>query len=169
MKLVITGTWGVGKTTILAGLIDGVPVVPEPARIALREDPTLGEDWERFAGALLARSIRDFDASPPGLVLFDRGVPDCLAYARWFGLDTRMFEEAATRCRYHDEVVLFPAWDEIYVNDDLRKATFGMAREFEATLVETVESLEYRVVTVPKASIEERELFVRDFVGKLRA
>lgn len=154
---------------MLDALDDEVQVVAEPARIALGEDPTLGEDWGRFTHAVLSRSIRDFEASPPGLVLFDRGVPDSLAYARWFGLDTKIFEEAATRHRYHDEVILFPSWEDIFVNDDLRKATFQMALQFEATLVETFEDLGYRLFAVPRQTIGERALFVRDLIGSLDA
>jgi predicted ATPase len=168
-KIIVTGTWGVGKTTVLAGLGDDICIVPEPARIALHEDPTIGADWRRFSGALLARSIAAYDTSPLGTVLFDRGIPDCLAYARWFGLDTASFIAAAESHQYHEDVMLFPAWRRIFVNDDLRQATFELASEFESTLVATFEDLGYRLVIVPKATIEERVRFLRDFIESLPA
>lgn len=82
LAIILTGTWGTGKTAVLDRLAGEFALAAEPARIALAEDPTLGDDWGRFTRALLERSIEDHASVGPGVTLFDRGVPDCLAYAR---------------------------------------------------------------------------------------
>jgi predicted ATPase len=149
---------------VLERLVD-LDVVAEPARIALAEDPSLSQDWGRFARTLLEKSISDH--SHPGAAprIFDRGVPDCLAYARWFDLDTRPFADAAGDFRYHDEALLFPSWGEIYSTDDSRKADYGMAVEFEEVLIQTYRDCGYAVIEVPPDTIEARVSHVRRFLS----
>lgn len=167
LRLLVTGTWGTGKTTILDRLRQDFVVATEPARHVLGQDPTLADDWSRFARSLLDRSLADHSAEMDRPTIFDRGLPDCLAYARWFGVDTAPFDDAGIRLRYHDEALLFPSWEEIYTTDDLRKASFAMAEEFERILIETYEDLGYRLVEVPLDSVESREGFVRVFITRI--
>ncbi|HUG32247.1 MAG TPA: AAA family ATPase [Acidimicrobiia bacterium] len=164
LAVVVTGTWGTGKTAILDQLAGEVAVVAEPARIVLSEDPSLQGNWATFTESLLDRSIRDHAAHSGGVRVYDRGVPDCLAYARWFGLQTRRYLEAVEVCHYHEEVLVCRAWEKIYSNDELRKATLEQAREFEVLLLDTYEGLGYRLVEVPTGTVENRTQFVRDFL-----
>jgi len=91
-------------------------------------------------------------------------VPDRLAYARWFGLRTDRYLQAVKAYPYHDEVLVCPAWEGIYRNDELRKATLDEARDFEVVLIETYAALGYRLVGVPIGTVENRAQFVRDFL-----
>lgn len=165
LAFVLTGTWGTGKTAILDQLAGAVAVVAEPARIVLSKDPSLQGDWVAFTESLLERSKRDHAAHGSGVRVYDRGVPDCLAYARWFGLQTRRYLEAVEAYRYHEEVLVCRAWETIYSNDELRKATLEQARDFEDLLLDTYETLGYRLVAVPTGTVENRTRFVRDFLA----
>lgn len=166
LSIVVTGTWGTGKSTIVERLGGEFQVVPEPARLALADDPSLRGDWQRFAETLLQRSIADHARAEGGITLFDRGVPDCVAYARWFGLEQSIFREAETRHRYHDEVLICPPWKDIYVNDDLRLATYEQARMFDEVLVTTYQELGYELVTIPNTEPDARVHFVRAFIAE---
>jgi hypothetical protein len=66
--------------------------------------------------------------------VFDRGVPDCIAYARVLGTDAQPNIRAAAAYRYNPEVLLTRAWAEIYTTDDERKMTFEAAVEFQRCL-----------------------------------
>ena len=71
--------------------------------------------WDRdpstFVDLLLQRSIEKYDAARQidGPVVFDRGIPDCVAFARLFDVDPAPSLRASDAYRYHDEVfVLAP-------------------------------------------------------------
>jgi predicted ATPase len=167
LAFVVTGTWGVGKTTLLERLAGEFHIMPEPGRRAMAEDPTLQDNWQRFAEVLLARAVTDYAnaTSRPGVTLFDRGVPDCLAYARWFELDESPFRAAGHQYRYCDEVLICPPWREIYINDDLRLATYDQAVAFNEVLTATYRDLDYRLVTLPTSGVEDRAGFVRNLIA----
>jgi predicted ATPase len=48
-----------------------------------------------------------------GIIIYDRGVPDNIAYAQLFNLDYRPAHLAAKLYRYHPDVFVFPEWEEI--------------------------------------------------------
>jgi predicted ATPase len=163
--LIVTGTWGMGKTTLLEKLAGEFHITPEPGLLAMAEDPTLQDNWQRFTEVLLTRAVTDHAALQPGVTLFDRGVPDCLAYARWFELDESPFRAAGARHRYFDEVLVCPPCPDIYVNDDLRLATYDQAAAFNEVLTATYRDLDYRLVTLPNSGVEDRAGFVRNFIA----
>ena len=165
--MVITGTWGSGKTSLIESLAGIFSFVPEPARAAIAEDPALLDDWATFSRVLLSRAVADFEADSGGVLLFDRGIPDCLAYARWFSLDEGPYLDAAVANRYEPDVLICPPWAEIYTTDDLRKATFDMATDFHDVLATTYVDLGYRLTEVPLVSLEERGRFVETFIAEL--
>ncbi len=166
LAIVVTGTWGTGKSAILEHLGDEVDVVPEPARLALAEDPSLQGDWKRFTETLLQRAIADRAAADGEVTLFDRGVPDYVAYARWFGLEQPNFRDGATRHRYHEEVLICPPWKDIYVNDHLRLATYEQALRFHEVLTSTYEEMGYMLVAIPPMELDDRVDFVRTFIAE---
>ena len=163
---IVTGTWGTGKSAILEHLGDEFDVVPEPARLALADDPSLQGDWERFTETLLRRAIADRAAADGEVTLFDRGVPDCVAYAKWFGLAHPNFGDDETKHRYHDEVLICPPWRDIYVNDQLRLATFEQAMSFHEVLAATYEEMGYTLVAIPRMELDDRVGFVRTFIAR---
>ena len=105
---VLTGAFGSGKSTVLELLrLRGVQVIVEPARQILAEQRSIQGDGvpERdprlFVELMLSRMLSTYGqySSRPGPLLFDRGTPDLLAYARLFGFELPAVENAATTAK----------------------------------------------------------------------
>ncbi|HZD22009.1 MAG TPA: AAA family ATPase, partial [Acidimicrobiia bacterium] len=81
-RILLTGTWGTGKTALLKRLDAHVKTVSEWGRVLAAEQIAFDE----FTTRMLAYSIADYDRlhDHSGDVVFDRGIPDAWAYARWF-------------------------------------------------------------------------------------
>jgi len=120
---VLTGAPGSGKTAILDNVGPDIRRVAEPAREILEEQRSVGgagtpdRDPSLFVDLLLQRSIDIHEAAKrwEGSVLFDRGVPDCIAYATLVGTDPTPSVLASEVYRYHTEVLVLEPWEEIYV------------------------------------------------------
>ena len=169
-NFIVTGTSGTGKTTLIEHLRkQGHAVFDEPTRLILREQlavdgPGLpSKDPELFLGLMLDYCVRCFErarVTPPVTVFFDRGIPDIVAYATRFGVDSGPFEAAARQHRYNTCVFVLPPWKDIFVLDDLRRKTFDEYLAFHQLIVAAYEELGYRLIRVPFASIEDRAGFV---------
>src|SRR5262245_8843038 len=115
---VVTGAPGAGKTAILTALEPSIPHVPEPARVVLAAERAAGgkgtpdQDPALFVRRLLDRSIESHQDAlrAGGPMLFDRGVPDCAAYARLLGVDPAPSIEAASAYRYRGIVLVAKPW-----------------------------------------------------------
>jgi predicted ATPase len=168
--MVLTGAPGTGKSAILDRLSVDLPGVPEPAREVLAEQRAAGgegtpdRDARLFVQLLLRRSIETYktalrSGSP---TLFDRGIPDCVAYAVILGVDPTSAARAAHRYRYDQEVFSLEPWEEIYTTDDERTMSFDDTLRFHAALVESYDDAGYVLTSVPKGPVEERAAFVRE-------
>jgi len=166
---ILTGAMGGGKSTILAKLAEaGVYCIPEPARAILAEQrmtQSLGvpeQNAESFNQIMLARAIHNYQEKQPlsGSIIFDRGIPDMIAYANLFQLDTTSYVNASNEFRYNPTVFYFAGWEAIYTNDEERKITFEGAQAFGIDVKTIYERLGYRILEVPRLSIEERVQFI---------
>ncbi len=166
---VLSGAMGGGKSTILAKLrARGLDGVPEPARAILAEQRLIKakgvpeQNADLFSMLMLSRAIHNY-AEKRVLetpVIFDRGIPDMLAYARLFQLDETPYVNAAQAFRYNPTVFYFPAWEEIYTTDNERKMSFAAAQAFGAMVCGIYAQLGYRILDVPCSSPEERVNFI---------
>ena len=172
---ILTGAPGSGKTAVLEGLGNGFPTVDEPAREVIAEQRSVGgagtadQDPALFVALLLQRSIdkhRDALRSTAPLVLLDRGVPDCVAYAAVLGVDPTESAAAARLHRYHAEVLILEPWEQIYATDDERTMSFEQTIPFHAALVDAYEGAGYTLVSVPTGSVADRVAFVRDAISR---
>jgi predicted ATPase len=169
---ILTGAPGSGKTAILDNIGADIRCAGEPAREILAEqraidgDGTYDRDASLFVDLLLQRSIDKHVAAQTevGPVVFDRGVPDCIAYASLMGIDPSRSILAAERYRYHEEVLMLEPWEEIYTVDDERKMSFADTFPFHDALVDAYERAGYVLVEVPRGSVEHRASFVRDSI-----
>lgn len=75
-----------------------------------------------FVALMLEQAVRDHDAaqSMPGPVILDPGLPDLLAYAAYWQLDTPPIDRAIAARGRAEKVFWFPAWQAIYASDDER-------------------------------------------------
>ena len=94
-------------------------------------------------------------------VFFDRGIPECLAWARILGVGVQSHHRAAVNeYRYNPLVFLAEPWPEIYVTDSERRGSFGEATaSYQPTVAAYLEA-GYQPVILPKGTISERVAFV---------
>jgi predicted ATPase len=169
---VLTGAPGSGKTTILDNIGPDIRCVDEPAREVLEEQRSVGgagtpdRDPSLFVELLLRRSIEKHETSQreAGAVVFDRGVPDCIAYAALMGTDPTPNIRAAEVYRYHNPVLVLEPWEDIYTVDDERTMSFTDTFAFHEALLDAYEQVGYTLVGVPRGTAEDRVSFVRSFV-----
>ena len=172
---IFTGGPGAGKTTLLESLAArGYATVPEAARQILKEQAASGGnathdgDRARYRDLVLARSIRDYHAvsETTAPVFFDRAIPELSGYANAPGAgDPPALTKAIAECRYNPTVFLFPAWEAIYVHDELRKHSFEHAMAVCELVRQVYPKFGYRVVEVPCVTVEERGHFVLERIG----
>lgn len=167
---VLTGGPGSGKTTLVEALMArGFATTDEAGRgVIRRELETGGEalpwiDREAFAQAMFdweLRSYRDAERRR-GPVFFDRGLPDTIGYLRLEGLDApASHEEEAWRLRYNPRVFIAPPWRDIYSRDEERRQSWQIAVRTYEIMAETYTEFGYRLIELPRASVEERAEFV---------
>jgi len=173
---VLTGAPGAGKTAVLDAVGDGLHRVGEPAREVLAElraggdTATHDRDWAQFVDLLLRLSIDEHEAAlgRSGPSLFDRGVPDCIAYAAVLDVDPEPSVRAARVHRYNGEVLVLEPWEEIYSTDDERTMSFTETTVFHDAVVDAYRRAGYVLVEVPKAPVADRAAFVLDFIARRR-
>ena len=169
---VLTGAPGSGKTAILDALGGGVRCVDEPARRVLSEQRAIDgpgtpdRDPSMFVRLLLELAIEDHGKvrRGDGPVLFDRGVPDCVAYANLLGVDPSASLEATARFRYRRKVFVLEPWEDIYVTDDERTMSFAETLAFHEQILDAYRSAGYELVTVPRSDVKQRVSFVRSLI-----
>ncbi len=136
---ILTGAPGSGKTTILEHLGAGARTVGEPAREILAELRSVGSgpDPSLFVDLLLRRSIEKHEAAErwEEPTVFDRGMPDCVAYAAHLGVEQAPSIRACDRYRYHPEVLILDPWEDIYEVDDERKMSFADTLGFHEAIL----------------------------------
>lgn len=168
--VVLTGCSGGGKSTLLAALARrGFTVAPEAGRQIVREQDWTGGDalpWTqpvRFAELAVSRCVQSLIsvAREPGPVFFDRSPIDQLAGLERLGLPVpATVAGAAARCRYNRTVFVAPPWPEIFAADAQRRHGLDEALAEYGPLRATYERLGYRLVDLPKTSVEARADFV---------
>lgn len=167
---ILTGPPGAGKTTLLEALEPHFSTVPEAARRVLAEERRTGgtatgeQDPAAFVARMLEIMIADYDAAR-GLTVFDRGLPDLLAFCAHYALDAKAVQDAIRTRRYQTRVFCLPARQEIYQQDEERTLSFEGAQAFGALTREGYLATGYEWVEVPKADIATRASFIRDQIG----
>ncbi|NRA68029.1 MAG: ATP-binding protein [Pseudobacteriovorax sp.] len=171
MLICLSGSPGTGKTTLLNEMAQSFPVVAEPARQIIAEQRAIDGDalWDKspylFIQLILSRHMSAFNEArhrtSDRLVLFDRGVTDCIAYASQASIDTDAFSRAARHYRYDLRVFYCPLWHEIYCQDDERTMSFGMTKIMDQQLRDAYRKQGYDLIEVPKLPIKERALWLK--------
>jgi predicted ATPase len=122
-----------------------------------------------FVESLLLLSIEKHEQASrlSGPVVFDRGVPDCVAYANHLGTSPEAAVAATAEHRYSTRVLVAGPWEDIYVTDDERTMPFEAVVRFQAALESAYRGAGYQLVEIPRGSVDERVEFVASIVGGL--
>jgi predicted ATPase len=99
-------------------------------------------------------------------IIFDRGIPDNIAYADLFDLYMPHIEQAAKIFQYNSVVFFAPAWEEIYHTDDERKMSFAEARQFGEHLKIIYLNLGYKIIDLPLISPKLRVNFIIEEINQ---
>ena len=170
----LTGAFGSGKSTVVQHLqLHGIRGVVEPARPILAQQRSVQgnglpeRDPRLFVELMFSRMLDTYQQSDALLepILFDRGIPDILAYAALFGFEFPPGENAAHLYRYNPQVFVTPAWENIYCTDDERTLPFSLACKFGNDLRTIYERFGYTLIDLPCVSVEERADFILDRLG----
>ena len=169
---VITGGPSSGKSKTIEYLAFlGHPTVPESARVLIdmhvnqgRSIKEIRADEKVFQRKILEMKIDAEKKILPGqITFFDRGIPDSLAYYRFFGDDTDPVLKACTVRKYKGVFLLDPLPFE---HDYARVENRETAITLHTLLDEAYTSLGYEVIRVPVMPISERAELILSKIGK---
>ena len=171
---IISGAPGSGKSTILNKLKHkGYTCVDEPAREIISEQRSInGEglynrDKKLFLELMLSRAIYQYKQPYDGdnFIIFDRGIPDMIGYAKLFQVNTSSSINAAKIYQYNKNILFLPGWQEIYVTDEDRTMSFEAAKTFGDLIRQSYIDLGYNIIDVPLLDIDKRVNFVLELLN----
>lgn len=174
---ILTGAMGAGKTSAINKIKEkGIHCIDEPARIILKEQRDKAGDGvpeknpELFNKLMLERMISEYKNNLDWneVVVFDRGIPDIIAYADLLQTKKEMSEIAAEEFRYNKHVFMFNGYEEIYTNDDERKVDFQTANNFGISIRKIYKDLNYIIIDVPLLPIDERAGFIISTINSFK-
>jgi predicted ATPase len=171
---VLTGGPGSGKTALVEALrARGYACSAEAGRgviqhqVAIQGPALPWLDPILFAEVMLSWEMRSYDLAQqtPGPVFFDRGVPDVQGYLQLLNFPVPSHIRRASQIfRYNPIVFIAPPWKEIFREDRERKQDFDEAVRTYETMRETYSELDYRLIEMPRTSVEERLGFLLNHV-----
>jgi predicted ATPase len=174
---VLTGGPGSGKSSLIEALERlGYRPTVEAGRGIIQDQVNIGgqglpwADRALFAELMLSWEMRSYHIAQeqPGIVFFDRGVPDVIGYLRLIRLPVPPHMiKAAEEFRYSKCVFIAPPWKEIFHPDQERKQNFEEAVLTYESLAETYKEFGYGLVELPRVSVEDRVQFVLRKVAEL--
>lgn len=168
---ILTGGPGSGKTTLIEALkAKGYPCQEEAGRLVIQEEMKTGGDavpWgniERFKEKMLGVDLAAHAQAlkqGKGVVFFDRGVLDLIAYDRLTKTKSSpRLEKAARTLKYNKKVFIAPPWEEIYCNDKERKQSFEEAVDTYRHMADVYREYGYELLELPKSSVADRLEFI---------
>jgi len=175
MKILITGTIGSGKTTLISEFEkDGFTVVHEQARRLIMEEQKKESavlPWTNplaFQTQLLDRHIQSelLWQEYEDVVFFDTGFLDSLTFIRMEDptLTPNEYVRAARFLNYDLVFVLQPLAD--YVNDPQRPQSHEYAKKLhQMKFTVWQDEFKFRVVSVPDCGVENRKEFIRQQIA----
>ncbi|MCK4860201.1 MAG: ATP-binding protein [Candidatus Omnitrophica bacterium] len=159
---VITGGPSSGKTTIISRLSEkGYYVVPEAARILIDNELALGKSLEEirineleFQRKVLKLKIEIESKTPQDkIVLFDRAMPDSIAY---YKVCEGNADEVMRFCKEKRYKKIFFLEQLPFEKDYARIEDEMLANKLSMLLKQAYMDLNYDVVSVPPVDVDER-------------
>jgi predicted ATPase len=169
---VITGGPSSGITCTADYLaILGYRTTPEAARALIDNGISKGKTLEEIRrdetafqySILMLKQQIEKNSPQDGIVFFQRGIPETLAYYRYIGADTSGIEGLCTKAEYKKVFILEPL---PYRQDHARTEGEEGARRLFQLIKETYEELGFDVRIIPRATIEERAAMILNEIEK---
>lgn len=161
-RYIITGAPGTGKTSVLDALRPkGYTCFNEVSRELIIEQQKSGGQllpWanlKSFAAESNKRMELQNKNAQPGINLFDRGIPDIIAYLQSMDCAVNSYYYFQIR-QYERDVFYFPVWPEIFVNDPQRPETLERALELDYYIRSTYMQLGFNLIKIEFASVQQR-------------
>lgn len=165
-RIILTGGPGAGKSSLLEALRGkGFACRKEAARRVIEQhyskNYTPWGDRQSFLREVCAQIQKDLQEPIHGLTFCDRGMPDCLAYAREACLPVpELLHTFDPFAYYHRQVFVLPPWLQIYCRETARQQEFTEAVSLYHSIVSTYEAYGFQLIEVPPLPVEERTAFV---------
>jgi predicted ATPase len=116
-----------------------------------------------FSEKLLQKRKQQFfeaSQSHSEFVFIDRGLPDITAYLDMAEIRYPITFTRANKKFKYDKVFWFPVWEKIYTIDNERYEDLNLALNIQEHLLKTYDALDYELIKMPKAGIEDRIEFL---------
>ncbi len=172
MRIVIAGGPYCGKTTLVGALKDaGFEVISEAALAVISEEQENGNmtPWQgraHFQKKILELQVHQFNQTHESVLVFDRGIPDGIAYYYLDGLSPP--DEALHAAKkYTYDVILIPELLDEYIPGVTRGETLEERERVHKFIKKSYEDLGYNPIIIPKGSVQERVLFVKKVIKNL--
>lgn len=168
---VITGAPSSGKTTVINQLAaEGFQTVPESARLyienAIAGGQTINqlrEDIPAMQHGIHEKQVQiENELITTDFNFLDRGIVDCLAWHRVFGLDPNEF---LPDCFYHRYASVFNLAPLPYIDDGARYENPSIVGFLDEWTNRDYQALGYKIIRVPVLPPEERLEFILDKVN----
>lgn len=173
---IVTGGPGVGKTTLLEAIEnEGFLIVPEVAREVIKTQMETGgkalpwEDTALYTELMLNGSVECYmnNIKNEDIIFFDRGILDTICYAGMIGLEVSpTMNKYAENYLYNRKVFILPPWYDIYTTDSERKQSWEEAKITYLRMKTTYEEYGYKVIDVPKDTVDNRKEFVLNIINR---
>lgn len=168
--ILLIGAPSTGKTSVIDYLsAQGYSCFEEVSREIVQEARADGishlfkEKPLLFSEKLLKKRLTQYHeakTTASDFVFIDRGLPDITAYLDMVNTPyPKAFSDVNQKFQY-DMVFWFPLWNAIYTADAERYEGFELSKRIESFLIKTYAALNYELIEVPKAPIQDRVFFM---------
>lgn len=169
-RVVLTGGPGTGKSSICDRLESlGYKVVEEPARILLKKFKIESPEnlpWNSinarnfFQASVEKMSVNNYLNNKSGI--FDRSLVDEIGFRTHYNMEiSTNLKDLCKKYRY-DKIFIFPPWEKIFKNDEIRIETFEQCESINSHLLKGYRLMGYDPIEVPTTNIDHRLEFILD-------